>query len=85
MGIIGNRFVSDFSFEVIIEGGCWMLDGGCWVRHARGSLAATPNPRTSNIQNPTSVLSYPAFSSSVRLIFCDNTISFVTWNSRTFL
>ena len=41
-----------------------------------------------NFQNsgPASSLSaYPAFSSSVTLIFCVNTISLVTANSRTFL
>src|SRR5215472_7028928 len=64
MGIIGNRLVSDFSFEVSIlvtDVGCWILDVG-----KNSALAASFNQHpTSYIQH----LSYPAFSRSVRLIF----------------
>jgi hypothetical protein len=71
MGIIGRRFVSDFSFEVSIV----PLQG------LTLSLASHSNHRL----RFRGFRSYPAFSNIVRLIFCDSTISFVTENSRTFL
>ena len=87
MGIIGRRFVSDFSFEVSIvspQGDPAALGLGVPGPHARQPARARP-ACPALVTGPGVPGPYPAFSNSVRLIFCDSTISLVTWNSRTFL
>src|SRR5947209_5088784 len=74
IGIMGRRFVSDFSFEVSMK----TLGGSETGGHAFACPSHDEQARMP-------ILHYPAFSNSVRLIFCESTISLVTWNSRTFL
>src|SRR5580704_15168339 len=55
MGIIGNRFVSDFSFEVSILS-YWMLDVGFWM--LVGAAINLDGRKSTNIQNPTSSIRF---------------------------